>query len=72
MARPKKNPTADDISIEDAVEAAVEAVETVFTVAVEDIKEEIDDSIGYVVELSEATKAELAAGAEALKKYLVG
>ena len=72
MARPKKNPSADDISIEDAVEAATKAVETVFTVAVEDIKEEIDDSIDYVVELSEATKAELAAGAAALKKYLVG
>ena len=65
MARPKKNVTAEDISIEDAVEAAVDAVETVFSIAVEDVKEEI-------VELSEATKAELAAGAAALKKYLVG
>jgi hypothetical protein len=72
MARPKKNPNADDISISDAVDAAVEAVETVFSVAVEDIKDEIDDSIDFVVELSAATKAELAAGAEALKKYLVG
>lgn len=71
MARPKKNPDADDISIEDAVDAAVDAVKTVFNVAVEDIEDEIDDSINYVVELSEATKAELAAGAEALKKYLV-
>lgn len=72
MARPKKNVTAEDISIEDAVSAAVEAVETVFNVAVEDIEDEIDDSIDFVVELSAATKAELAAGAEALKKYLVG
>jgi hypothetical protein len=57
--------TAEDVNISEAVEAAAAAVENVVTVAVAEIEEEI-------VEISEATKAEMAAGLEALKKHLVG
>jgi hypothetical protein len=57
--------TPEDVNIGDAVEAAVAAVENVVKVAVADVEEE-------VVELSEATKAEMAAGLEALKKFVTG
>lgn len=57
--------TPEDVNIADAVEAAVEAVANVAKVAVAEVGEEF-------IELSEATKAEMAAGREALKKFLTG
>ena len=57
--------TPEDVNITDAVEAAAEAVANVVKVAVADVEEEF-------VELSEATKAEMAAGREALKKFFTG
>lgn len=57
--------TEDKISISEAVDAAAEAVGNVFNVVVEDVVEE-------VAELSESTKAEMAAGVAHLQKFFSG
>jgi hypothetical protein len=79
MARGKKlimSDTVEDVSVSEAVEATAAAVENVFSVIVEDAKEEVTDVVTAVEadlsEMSAKTRAEFAAGAEALKRYLVG
>lgn len=57
--------TVEKVTVGEAVEAAVEAVENVGVVIVEDIKEEMH-------ELSETTRAEIAAGLANLKKFVTG